>query len=260
VVVKDYASSGVNIDAEGEAVRALVSQLKTSLKKRGGGVGENLIGVGHFCSLIRVDEKKALAIATDGVGSKIKVAEALGKYDTIGIDLIAMNVNDIICSGATPLSLVDYVAFESVDPVVAEDIGRGLMEGARQAEISISGGEIATLPEIIKGVDLAGTGVGIVDIESIVTGENIEAGDVVIGLESSGVHSNGLTLARKVLLDHYDLNERIFGEKTVGEELLEPTKIYVKEVMKLLKEIEVRGLANITIYQIKKCIEHSTWA
>jgi phosphoribosylformylglycinamidine cyclo-ligase len=144
------------------------------------------------------------------------------------------------------LSLVDYVAFESVDPVVAEDIGRGLMEGARQAEVSVSGGEIATLPEIIKGVDLAGTGVGIVDIESIVTGENIGMGDVVIGLESSGVHSNGLTLARKVLLDHYNLNEMIFGEKTVGEELLEPTKIYVKEVMKLLKEIEVRGLANIT--------------
>jgi phosphoribosylformylglycinamidine cyclo-ligase len=245
-VVKDYASAGVNIDVEGAAVRAIVSQIKESIGKSSGRIGETLTDIGHFCSLIRIDAERALAVATDGVGSKIKVAEAIGKYDTIGIDLVAMNVNDIICTGARPLSLVDYIAFERVDPGVAGEIGKGLMKGASQAGISISGGEIATLPDIIRGVDLAGTAVGIVDIKEIITGEKIEPGDAVIGLESSGIHSNGLTLARKVLLKHYSIDEGVFGKKTVGEELLEPTKIYAQEVMELLETIEVRGLANIT--------------
>jgi phosphoribosylformylglycinamidine cyclo-ligase len=245
-VVKDYASAGVNIDIEAEAVEAIVSQLSGSMKKSGDGLGENLTESGHFCSLIRIDAKMALAIATDGVGSKIKIAGALGKYDTIGIDLVAMNVNDIICTGARPLTLVDYIAFEKVSPKVAGEIGKGLKAGGDIAGISISGGEIATLPDIIKGVDLAGTGVGIVDIAKIVSGEKIVPGDVVIGLESSGVHSNGLTLARKALLKHHLIDEPLFGERTVGEELLVPTKIYVREVMSILEEVDVRGLANIT--------------
>jgi phosphoribosylformylglycinamidine cyclo-ligase len=246
-VVKDYASAGVNIDIEAEAVEAIVSQLSGSMKKSGDGLGENLTESGHFCSLIRIDAKMALAIATDGVGSKIKIAGALGKYDTIGIDLVAMNVNDITCTGARPLTLVDYIAFEKVSPKVAGEIGKGLKAGGDIAGISISGGEIATLPDIIKGVDLAGTGVGIVDIAKIiVSGEKIVPGDVVIGLESSGVHSNGLTLARKALLKHHLIDEPLFGERTVGEELLVPTKIYVREVMSILEEVDVRGLANIT--------------
>jgi phosphoribosylformylglycinamidine cyclo-ligase len=246
LVVKDYASAGVDIDIESAAVRAIVSQLSGSMKKSGVGPGENLTESGHFCSLIRIDEERALAIATDGVGSKIKIAEVLGKFDTIGIDLVAMNVNDIICTGARPLTLVDYIAFEKVSPKIAGEIGRGLKAGADLAGISISGGEIATLPDIIKGVDLAGTGVGIVDIEKIVSGDKIVPGDVVIGLESSGVHSNGLTLARKALLKHHSIDDPLFGERTVGEELLVPTKIYVREVMSILREVEVHGLANIT--------------
>ncbi|GBE18466.1 phosphoribosylformylglycinamidine cyclo-ligase [archaeon BMS3Abin16] len=245
-LAKDYAQSGVDIDVEGAAVSAIVSQIKGSLKSDSGSTGENLTGIGHFCSLVRIDSTRALAIATDGVGSKIKIAEELGSFETIGIDLIAMNVNDMICTGARPLSLVDYIAFEKVDPEVAGAIGVGLAAGAEQAGISISGGEIATLPEIIRGVDLAGTGVGIVDIESVVTGEKIEVGDVVICLESSGVHSNGLTLARKVLLKHYSIDDKIFGEKTVGQELLTPTKIYVPEVMELVEKVDIHGLANIT--------------
>jgi phosphoribosylformylglycinamidine cyclo-ligase len=141
---------------------------------------------------------------------------------------------------------VDYIAFEKVDPGVAEGIGIGLAVGAEQAGISISGGEIATLPEIIRGVDLAGTGVGIVDIKSVVSGEKIEVGDLAVGLESSGVHSNGLTLARKVLLKHHSIDDKIFEGKTVGEELLTPTKIYVREVMEIIEKVDVRGLANIT--------------
>ncbi len=245
-VVMDYAGAGVNIDVESSAVRSVVSRIKESLIRKPGMLGENLTDIGHFCSLIRLDSERALAISTDGVGSKIKVAEALKKFDTIGIDLVAMNVNDIICSGARPLSLVDYIAFEKTDPWIAGEIGKGLMKGAKMARISISGGEIASLPEIIKGVDLAGTGVGIVSINKIVTGRDIKPGDAVIGLESSGVHSNGLTLARKVLLKHYDLDEKIPGGRTAGQELLEPTKIYVPEVMELLDKIKVKGLANIT--------------
>ncbi len=245
-MAKDYANAGVDIDIEGEAVSAIVSQIKKSLNFNSGSTGENLIGIGHFCSLVRIDSKRALAIATDGVGSKIKIAEQLGKFDTIGIDLIAMNVNDMICTGATPLSLVDYIAFEKVDPYIAGGIGIGLAVGAKQAGISISGGEIATLPDIIRGVDLAGTGVGIVDIDRVVSGEKIEVGDAVVGLESNGVHSNGLTLARKVLLKHHSIDERLFGEKTVGEELLTPTKIYVQEIMELVEKVDVHGLANIT--------------
>lgn len=245
-MVKDYARAGVDIDVEGAAVRAIVSEIKDSLKTSKKGLGEHLTGIGHFCSLIRIDTEKAIAIATDGVGSKIKIAQAMGKYDTIGIDLIAMNVNDLICTGARPLCLVDYLAFEKVDPKIAGEIGRGLATGAKEAGISICGGEIATLPEIINGVDLAGTAVGTVDIKKIVTGGTIEPGDVVVGLESSGVHSNGLTLARKVLLAHYSLDDRVFEGKSVGGELLEPTKIYVKLVLELLEKIKVKGLANIT--------------
>ncbi len=245
-LAKDYAQAGVDIDVEGEAVSAIVSQIKGSLNRDTGKIGENLTGIGHFCSLVRIDSVRALAIATDGVGSKIKIADELGSFETIGIDLIAMNVNDMICTGARPLSLVDYIAFEKVDPAVSRAIGIGLAAGAEQADISISGGEIATLPEIIRGVDLAGTGVGIVDIDRVISGEKIEPGDVVVGLESSGVHSNGLTLARKVLLKHHSIDDKIFGEKTVGQELLTPTKIYVPEVMALLEKVEVRGLANIT--------------
>ncbi len=245
-MAKDYAGAGVDIDREGEAVRGLLSQIKGTLNRGHGELGENLIGTGHFCSLVRIDADRALAIATDGVGSKIMIAEELGRFDTIGIDLMAMNVNDIICAGARPLTLVDYIAFEKVDPAVSEEIGAGLAEGAREAGVSISGGETASLPDMIRGVDLAGTCVGMVDIEKIVTGNGIEPGDVVVGLESSGVHSNGLTLARKVLLGHHSIEDRIFNGKTVGEELLTPTKIYVKEVMELLDAVEVRGLANIT--------------
>jgi phosphoribosylformylglycinamidine cyclo-ligase len=245
-LAKNYAQSGVDIDVEGTAVSAIVAEIKESLNRNTGETGENLTGIGHFCSLVRIDSKRALAIATDGVGSKIKIAEELERFETIGIDLIAMNVNDMICTGARPLSLVDYIAFEKVDPAVSRAIGIGLAAGAEQAGISISGGEIATLPEIIRGVDLAGTGVGIVDIDRVISGGKIEPGDVVIGLESSGVHSNGLTLARKVLLKHHSIDDKIFGEKTVGQELLTPTKIYVPEVLELVEKLNIHGLANIT--------------
>lgn len=240
-----YAEAGVDVEAEGRAVAAIVKEVKNTLELRKGRVGESLTGIGHFAGLIRISRGKALAIAADGVGSKVLVAERLGRYDTLGIDLVAMNANDVICVGAEPLALVDYIAMEKPDPRVTREIARGLARGAELAGIAIAGGELATLPEMVRGFDIAGVVVGIVDLDKVVTGEAIAPGDVVVGLESSGLHSNGLTLARKLLLEKYGPKGVIDGV-VVGEELLRPTKIYVREVLELLREVRVKGMANIT--------------
>lgn len=241
-----YAQAGVDIDKENAAIKNIVAEVSKTLKFRKNKVGESLIGIGHFSGLIRIADGKALALSADGVGSKILVAEAMNKYDTIGIDLVAMNANDIICVGAEPVALLDYLAVQNIDATVAREIGKGLAKGAEIAGISICGGEFATLPEVINGVDLAGMIIGIVDTDKIITGAAIKPGDVVVGLASSGIHSNGLTLARKVLLKNHDIHEKLFGAKSVGEELLTPTKIYVKEIMDAIKKVKVKGLANIT--------------
>ncbi|WP_456473915.1 phosphoribosylformylglycinamidine cyclo-ligase [Candidatus Pyrohabitans sp.] len=241
-----YAKAGVDIDRESLAIRAIAEQLKATLSLRRGKVGESLLGVGHFAGLVKLDEKRALALSADGVGTKILVARAMEKYDTIGIDLIAMNANDVICVGAEPLVMLDYLAIDEPDPKITGEIARGLAKGAEIAGISIPGGELATLPEMVKGFDLAGLIVGIVEMDKIITGEKVAPGDVVIGLESSGIHSNGLTLARKVILEHYGIEDEIFPGRKAGEELLEPTKIYVREVLEALEKAEVHGLANIT--------------
>jgi phosphoribosylformylglycinamidine cyclo-ligase len=241
-----YAKAGVDMDLESLAIGALAENLKGCLHNRDGRPGEVMAKIGHFSSLIKIGEDLALAMGADGVGTKIILAHQMGKYDTIGIDLIAMNANDIICIGAEPLALLDYLAVEKPDPEVTAEIGRGLARGAEMAGITIPGGELATVPEVVRGLDLAGVVVGILHPSKAITGEGVRPGHVVVGLESSGVHCNGLTLARKVLLGEYDMDEKVFGERTVGEELLEPTKIYVKEVLEVIREVEVKGLANIT--------------
>ncbi len=198
-----------------------------------------------------------MAISTDGVGTKVLVAQMMDRYDTVGIDCVAMNVNDLICVGAEPISMVDYIAIQRMDPALLDEIAVGLEEGARRAKISISGGEIAQLPEIIAGeaghnaFDLAGTAIGTVALDRIITGRQVEPGDVVVGIESNGVHSNGLTLARRVLLsgnDRLDVRASAPGlEGCVGDELLRPTHIYVQEVVEMLAAgLQVRGLAHIT--------------
>lgn len=230
-----YSKAGVDINREERAIKAIVRQLSETFKNRKGVLQD----IGTFANLIDIGGGRALALSTDGVGSKILVAQELEKYDTVGIDLIAMNVNDLICLGAEPIAMVDYLAVRKPNERMMSEIGEGLKKGAEQAGIAIIGGETATLPEIIAGgddgFDIAGTAVGIVETEKAVTGENIQEGDVLIGLLSSGIHSNGLTLARKLLHDKSDLVE-----------LLTPTKIYVKEIMNLLDKVEVTGLANIT--------------
>jgi len=240
-----YSESGVDINLEEATVSALVSEIKNTLSFR-----DVITESGHFAALVKLGNK-AIAMSTDGVGSKILVAKKMNKYDTVGIDCIAMVVNDILCVGAEPIAMVDYLAVEKADPEIAREIGKGLAIGAEMSRIAMIGGETASLPEIIKDFDLAGTGIGIVDADKIITGENINDGDVLIGIESSGIHSNGLSLARKVFFDKLSLNVNDAlpddPDTTVGEELLRPTEIYVKPVVDLLNEdIEIHGLAHIT--------------
>ena len=238
-----YSKSGVNINRADLAKKSIAKILgKTHSKKV-------LQKIGHYCAAVDIGNGKAVAITTDGVGTKVLIAQKLGKYDTVGIDCVAMNVNDLICLGITPLAMVDYIAIKKPDEKIISEIGRGLARGAKLANISIVGGETAILPEIIKGenefaFDLAGTAIGIVEKKKIINGEKIKAGDVLIGLKSSGIHSNGLTLARKVLnaasRTPHTANRKILLE------LLKPTKIYVKPILKLINSVQVRGLAHMT--------------
>ena len=205
-----------------------------------------VMGSGHYANVLRLDERRGLALSTDGVGTKLVVAKQLGRFDTVGIDCVAMNVNDVVCVGAEPIALLDYIAVEEADPDVLRAVAEGLRRGAEDAGVEIPGGELAVVPEMVKGLDLVGACIGTVELSEIVTGSAIQPGDALIGLPASGVHSNGLTLARRALPD---LSERPpeLGGASVGETLLEPTVIYVRAVMALLRSgVEVRGLAHIT--------------
>jgi phosphoribosylformylglycinamidine cyclo-ligase len=182
------------------------------------------------------------------VGSKILIAAKLNKWDTIGIDCIAMNVNDVYCVGATPLAFVDYLAMEKPDERIAAEIGKGLEEGAKIADIDIVSGETAILPDLVHNIDLSGTCVGYVRKDRVIRGKLIKVGDLVLGLKSSGIHSNGLTLARKVIEGaglEYTEPFAFDPRRSIGEELLIPTRIYT-EVLELLTRCEVHGLAHIT--------------
>lgn len=239
-----YSDSGVDISLEELTVAKLAEKLKPTLKYR-----DIITESGHFAALVKMGNR-AIAMSTDGVGSKILVAKMMEKYDTVGIDCIAMVVNDILCVGAEPIALVDYLAVEEPNPEIAEEIAEGLAKGAELSNIAIIGGETASLPEIVNDFDLAGTGIGFVDIDKIITGESIVEGDTIIGIKSSGVHSNGLSLARKVLLENnrFNINDPIPNtNSTIGEELLRPTELYVKPIVNLLKEnLDIKGLAHIT--------------
>jgi phosphoribosylformylglycinamidine cyclo-ligase len=195
-------------------------------------------------------------MCTDGVGTKLIIAEQMGRFDTVGIDCVAMNVNDVVCVGAEPLALVDYIAVEQADARTLEALAEGLKKGAESAGVEIPGGELAVLPEMIRGhpspsgLDLVGTCIGTVQLDAIVSGAAVRPGDRVIGLPSSGIHSNGLTLARHALIGEagYSLDQRPDElDRSIGEELLEPTEIYVRAVMELLHSgMDVHGLAHIT--------------
>ena len=230
-MAKTYAEAGVDIDASDEATASLIAKIKGTNRK---GNGEPIELVNGFAGLVKLDDK-ALAVCTDGVGTKILLAEEMNSLHTVGIDCVAMNVNDLICVGAEPISFVDYVALNEPDNEIMGKLGEGLAEGCRQANCTLSGGETAVVPELVHGFDIAGTAVGVVSKEDLIDGSKIAEGDVLIGIKSSGPHSNGYTLIRKI----YD------GNKEIGRKLVEPTRIYVKEIMKLLSEIEVLSLIHI---------------
>lgn len=211
---------------------------------------KTMSGFGHYAGIVEIQGRKLLATHTDGVGTKVLISQMMKRYDTIGIDCIAMNVNDIICTGAVPISFVDYIAANKNDQEIFKQIVRGLVRGAKNAQVPIVGGETAILPDLISGknfsFDLAGTVVGIMDKNDIILGDMISPDDIIIGVESSGLHSNGYSLARKVLLSRYSIRQKIKGLGILGDALLEPTKIYVQPVLQAIEECDIHGLAHIT--------------
>jgi len=249
-----YAAAGVSIASSDAGVRALVDVLRTIEPGR---PSRSLLGSGHYASVLRVAPDLAIALCTDGVGSKLVVAEQTGRLSTVGIDCIAMNVNDLICVGAEPIAMLDYLAVEQPDPAALAQIAAGLKAGAESAGIEIPGGELAVLPELIRGhpsphgFDLCGAAFGTVAPDALVTGATIAPGHAVIGLPSSGLHSNGYTLARHALLEQGGLAlddvPPELGGASVADALLEPTVIYVRAILELLASpIAVHGLAHIT--------------
>ena len=209
-----------------------------------------LSGFGHYAGIVEIPGGKLLATHTDGVGTKVIISQMMKKYDTIGIDCIAMNVNDIICTGAIPISFVDYIAANRNENEIFKKIVQGLVKGAKKAQVPIVGGETAIMPDVITGkdfmFDLAGMVVGILDKRDLILGDMITPGDIIIGVKSSGLHSNGYSLARKALLSKYSLKDKIKGLGTLGDALLEPTEIYVNPVLESIEECDIHGLAHIT--------------
>ncbi len=225
-----YAGAGVDIDASEAATAALVGAVKEV--------------EGGFAGLLDIGDRY-LALATDGVGTKLLVAEALGDYSTVGIDCIAMNANDLVAAGVEPVAFVDYLAVDEPDEPTAEQIGEGLRVGAERAGVALVGGETAVMPEVVRSLDLAGTCAGLAPPDATFPGE-ATAGDVLVGFPSSGIHSNGLTLARKAATrDHAFTDPFPGGEGTVGEALLEPTRIYA-DLLGPLREHGTRAAAHVT--------------
>src|SRR3989449_6947793 len=203
-----YTTAGVDSRHVREAHRVLARRLESTFQTRRGRVGWPLFPIGHYAGLVDLGDGRVLSLHTDSVGTKVLVARLMGKYDTIGIDCVAMCANDLICTGADPISFLDYMAMSRPDRSIVEEVAIGLVRGAREAEIAIVGGETAIVPELLAengGVDLVGFATGICEKRSLILGDRVREHDVIIGAASSGIHSNGLSLARKVLLRKYKL-------------------------------------------------------
>lgn len=245
-----YRDSGVDTDEADRSLNKLVSRITRNWPPATDFGGVQL-PIGYFANVVNIGDGKGLAICTDGVGTKAIIAKMMNKYDTIGIDCVAMNVNDLICLGAKPLTFVDYIAIDRKRLHILDEIGIGLARGAEDAMVTISGGETAQLDDVVHGFDLAGTAAGVVSLNGMITGRDLEPGDLVIGIQSSGIHSNGLTLARKAFFKRAHPLPLDFlvpeTNRSLGEELLRPTLIYVREVMDIIKCVPaVKALVNIT--------------
>ncbi len=249
-MIDAYAAAGVDTSVADRGVRALVDVLATIDIGR---PSRSVLGSGHYAAVLEIAPGLGLALSTDGVGSKLILATALDRLDTVGIDCVAMNVNDLVCVGAEPVAMLDYIAVEQVEAAALERIAVGLKRGAELAGVEIPGGELAVLPEMIRGhpsprgFELSGAAVGTVALERIVTGERCAPGDVLIGLPSSGLHSNGYTLARALATDRLDERPPALGGASVADALLAPTVIYVRAALALLRSATpVHGLAHVT--------------
>lgn len=249
-----YDLAGVNSAMEEDGVNALKHMLAGTFDFNPR--ARPVTDLSFFAALIDVGAPEYLAVCTDGVGSKVLIAQMMDKYDTIGIDCVAMNVNDVICVGASPVTIVDYLAVQEPDPGFLAAIARGLYEGARLSCASISGGETAQVAEMIRGVrpkrgfDLAATCIGLVHKDNVIVGKGVQPGDAILALSSIGLHSNGYSLARKIVFEKMGFDVQTYSEelqKTIVEELLTPTHIYVPEVLEMLEEkLPVKALINIT--------------
>ena len=266
----NYASSGVDIDAESAAVASLVGALSSSIRKKGD-FGAPVPLPGGFGGIIEFGDYR-LALATDGVGSKLMIANELQRYDGVGIDCVAMNVNDLLCVGAEPIAFVDYIAVPRTDTKTHAILGKSLAEACNRARVTLAGGETATLPGIVTELDLSGTALGWFPKGGAITGAQIQDGDIMIGLPSSGVHSNGYTLVRAIVErsgnsliekcpfdsthENRDIERFEEGDITLGEVLLNPTRIYVNPLIDLIKECregtgpceisDIKAMAHIT--------------
>jgi len=243
-----YANAGVNIAAGNQLVDRIKPYAKSTMRPE---VMGNLGGFGALCAIPKGYEEPILVSGTDGVGTKLKLALDIGKHDTIGIDLVAMCVNDLVVAGAEPLFFLDYYASGKLSVDTAADVIKGIADGCRQAGCSLVGGETAELPGLYQNddYDLAGFCVGVVEKSKIIDGQNVQAGDQLIALGSSGTHSNGYSLIRRVIEQNsLNLNTTYFDNQgfNLGESLLEPTRIYVKTILELLKHHTIHALAHIT--------------
>lgn len=244
-----YRDAGVDIDAADRFVQQIKTMVKPTFRH------EVIGGIGGFGSLFALNTQKykepVLVSSTDGVGTKLRIASMMGRHDTVGIDLVAMCVNDIVVMGAEPLFMLDYISIGKVDTKLLTELMNGMVAGCTEADCALIGGETAEMPSFYKPgeYDLAGFVVGVVDREKVIDGTSIKRGDRIIGIASSGIHSNGLSLARKVVFEKMRMQpDDVVRELgcSIGEELLRPTKIYVRTVMNLLRDFTINGIAHIT--------------
>ena len=248
-MAKSYEQSGVNLEAGYEVVRRINQHVASTSRK--GSMG-NIGSFGGMFDLSALNIKEPVLVSgTDGVGTKLKIAFALDKHDTIGIDAVAMCVNDVLAQGAEPLFFLDYVALGHNVPAKVEAIVAGVAEGCRQAGCALVGGETAEMPGMYEGdeYDIAGYTTGVVEKSKLIDGSKVKVGDVLVGVASSGVHSNGFSLVRKIVADSglsYQDPIPEFGGRKLGEVLLTPTKIYVKQMLKVIAECDVHGICHIT--------------
>ena len=246
---EEYKKSGVSLESGYEVVKRIKKHVARTNRK---GVMGSIGAFGGLFSLAELDYKEPILVSgTDGVGTKLLIAQQLKKHHTIGIDLVAMCVNDVLTIGAVPLFFLDYIAMGRNNPEIVEQLVLGIADGCVLADCALIGGETAEMPDLYEGehYDLAGFAVGVVEKSKMITGEDVSVNDYIIGLPSSGIHSNGYSLVRKLFLKDHDINLNEYHEElgsTWADSLLTPTKIYVKPILDLLKKVQVKAMAHIT--------------